>query len=94
MGKIGRPRKYGQRLGCAADLAAVEWLLDRETVVKEIRKTIGFERILFATDYPGPLSAGVSLASIVKGLKSNKHMTEKEKCKVLGRNGLRLLGLG
>ena len=77
-----------------ADLAAVEWLLDRETVVKEIRKTIGFERILFATDYPGPLSAGVSLASIVKGLKSNKHMTEKEKCKVLGRNGLRLLGLG
>lgn len=77
-----------------ADLAAVEWLLDRETVVKEIRKTISFERILFATDYPMPLSAGVSLASIVKGLKSNKHMTDKEKCKVLGRNGLRLLGLG
>lgn len=77
-----------------ADLAAVDWLLDRESVVKEIRKTIGLERVLFATDYPGPLPAGVSLASIVKSLKSNKHLTDKEKCKVLGRNGLRLLGLG
>jgi predicted TIM-barrel fold metal-dependent hydrolase len=77
-----------------ADLAAVDWLLDREPVVKEIRKTIGFERVLFATDYPGPLSAGVTLASIVKSLKSNKHLTDREKCKVLGRNGLRLLGLG
>ncbi len=75
-----------------ADLAAVDWLLDRESVVKEIRKTISFERVLFATDYPGPLSAGVSLASIVKSLKSNKHLTDREKCKVLGRNGLRLLG--
>jgi predicted TIM-barrel fold metal-dependent hydrolase len=63
-------------------------------VVKEIRKTIGFGRVLFATDYPGPLSAGVSIASIVKSLKSNKHLTDREKCKVLGRNGLRLLGRG
>jgi predicted TIM-barrel fold metal-dependent hydrolase len=77
-----------------ADLAAVDWLLDQESVVKEIRKTIGLDRVLFATDYPGPLSAGVSLASIVKSLKSNKHLTDREKCKVLGRNGLRLLGLG
>jgi predicted TIM-barrel fold metal-dependent hydrolase len=77
-----------------ADLAAVDWLLDQESVVKEIRKTMGLDRVLFATDYPGPLSAGVSLASIVKSLKSNKHLTDREKCKVLGRNGLRLLGLG
>ena len=76
-----------------ADLAAVDWVLDRETVVKEIRKTIGFERVLFASDYPVPLSAGGSLASIVKSLKSNKYLTNREKCKVLGRNGLRLLGL-
>lgn len=84
-------KKYGN---VYADLAAVDWLLDQEKVVKEIRKTIGFERVLFATDYPGPLSAGVSLASIVKSLKSNQHLTDKEKCKVLSRNGLRLLGMG
>jgi predicted TIM-barrel fold metal-dependent hydrolase len=86
--------QLGKKFGNVyADLAAVDWLLDRESVVKEIRKTIGFERVLFATDYPGPLSAGVTLASIVKSLKSNNHLTDKEKCKVLGRNGRRLLGL-
>lgn len=76
-----------------ADLAAVEWLLDREMVVKEIRKTIGFDRILFGTDYPLPLTAGVSLAYLVSGLKANILLTEKEKRKVLGENAAHLLGL-
>ncbi|MBM3299992.1 MAG: amidohydrolase family protein, partial [Deltaproteobacteria bacterium] len=61
-----------------ADLAAVDWILDREMVVKEIRKTIGFHKILFATDYPLPLSSGVSLAYLVSAIKANIHLTEKE----------------
>ncbi|SPF33596.1 hypothetical protein SBDP1_1150003 [Syntrophobacter sp. SbD1] len=77
-----------------ADLAAVDWLLDRETVVKEIRKTIGFDRVLFATDYPLPKTAGMSLAYLVGALKANTILTEKEKRKVLGMNASRLLGLG
>jgi predicted TIM-barrel fold metal-dependent hydrolase len=77
-----------------ADLAAVEWLLDREMVVKEIRKTIGFDRILFGTDYPLPLTAGVSLAYLVSGLKANILLTEKEKRKILGENAAHLLGFG
>lgn len=77
-----------------ADLAAVEWLLDREIVVKEIRKTIGFDRILFGTDYPLPLSAGVNLNYLVSGLKANLHLTEREKRKVLGENATKLLQLG
>ena len=77
-----------------ADLAAVEWLLDREMVVKEIRKTIGFDRILFGTDYPLPLTAGVSLAYLVSGLKANILLTEKEKRKILGENAAQLLGIG
>ncbi len=77
-----------------ADVAAVEWLLDRETVVKEIRKTIGFDRILFGTDYPLPLSAGVSVAYLVSGIKANILLTEKEKSKVLGGNAAQLLGIG
>jgi predicted TIM-barrel fold metal-dependent hydrolase len=75
------------------DLAAVDWLLDREEVVQEIRKTIGFDRVLFATDYPLPLAAGVSLAYIVKRIQTNSHLTPKEKHKVLGKNAARLLGL-
>ncbi len=75
------------------DLAAVDWLLDREMVIQEIRKTIGFDRVLFATDYPLPLSAGVSWACVVKRIQANRNLTAKEKHKILGRNAARLLGL-
>ncbi len=76
-----------------ADLAAVDWILDKEMVPKEIRKTITFDRILFATDYPLPLTAGVTLEYLVNGLKANSLLTEKEKGKVLGQNACRLLGI-
>lgn len=76
-----------------ADLAAVNWLLDREVVAKEIRKTIGFDRVLFATDYPASLASGMSLTYIVSGLKANTNLSEKEKRKVLGENAARLLGI-
>jgi predicted TIM-barrel fold metal-dependent hydrolase len=75
------------------DLAAVDWLLDREMVIQEIRKTIGFDRVLFATDYPLPLSAGVSWAYIVKRVQTNTYLTPKEKHKILGKNAAGLLGL-
>jgi predicted TIM-barrel fold metal-dependent hydrolase len=75
------------------DLAAVDWLLDREIVIQEIRKTIGFNRVLFATDYPLPLSAGFSWSYIVTRIKANALLTPKEKHKVLGKNATRLLGL-
>jgi uncharacterized protein len=76
------------------DLAGVDWLLDRDMVIQEIRKTIGFDRVLFATDYPMPLAAGVSLAYVVKRIETNSNLTPKEKHKVLGKNAARLLGLG
>jgi uncharacterized protein len=76
-----------------ADTAAVEWILDREIVVKEIRKTIGFDRILFGTDYPLPLTAGVSMAYLVSAVRANAHLTDKEKRKILGENAVRLLRL-
>jgi predicted TIM-barrel fold metal-dependent hydrolase len=76
-----------------ADLAAVDWILDKEMVPKEIRKTMSFDRILFGTDYPLPLTAGVSLEYLVNGLKANSLLTEKEKSKVLGQNACRLLGI-
>jgi predicted TIM-barrel fold metal-dependent hydrolase len=75
------------------DLAAVDWLLDRENVIQEIRKTIGFNRVLFATDYPMPLSAGVSWAYTVKKIQANTFLTPKEKHHILGKNATKLLGL-
>jgi predicted TIM-barrel fold metal-dependent hydrolase len=75
------------------DLAAVDWLLDREMVIKEIRKTIGFNRVLFATDYPLPLSAGLNWAYMVAKIKANANLTPKEKHKILGKNATKLLKL-
>ncbi|MFH0730933.1 MAG: amidohydrolase family protein [Pseudomonadota bacterium] len=76
-----------------ADLSEVDWLLDREMVVQEIRKTIGFNRVLFASSYPLPLGTGGNLANIVKGIRANSYLTPKEKNKVLGQNAAHLLGL-
>ena len=76
-----------------ADLAAVNWILDREGVVKEIRETIGFDRVLFATDYTLPLFWGLGLAHFVNIVKGNTSLTEKEKHQILGENGARLLGI-
>lgn len=76
-----------------ADLAAVDWLLDRENVVQEIRKTIGFDRILFATNYPHSMTPESNGAYVVSAIKANTHLTQKEKRKILGENATRLLGL-
>jgi predicted TIM-barrel fold metal-dependent hydrolase len=76
-----------------ADLASVEWLLDHENVVQEIRKTIGFDRILFGSNYPHSLATDVNLAYIVSGIKANTNLTPKEKRKVLGENAARLLSI-
>jgi predicted TIM-barrel fold metal-dependent hydrolase len=75
------------------DLAGVDWLLDRENVIQEIRKTIGFDRVLFATDYPAPLSTGASWAYVAKRVQTSSNLTPKEKHKILGKNAARLLGL-
>ncbi len=76
-----------------ADLAAVDWLLDREHVVQEIRKTIGFDRVLFASDYPHCLAASGSWANMIGGIQANTHLTPKEKRKILGGNAAHLLAI-
>ena len=76
-----------------ADLAAVNYVLEDERAVKAIRETIGFDKILWATDYPGPIYFGMSLARVVYDVKQNPFMTEEEKHAVLGENAGRLLGI-
>ncbi len=76
-----------------ADLSSVGWMLNNQGVVAEIRKTIGFDRVLLASGYPEPLNRGMSMASVVGGIKASLHLTAKERRKVLGLNAARLLGL-
>lgn len=76
-----------------ADISAVIYLLDDEKKIRKIRDTIGFDRVLFATDYPGPLYYGQSLESIVRRITANPLLAEDEKQALFGGNAKRLLGL-
>ncbi|MGC8604807.1 MAG: amidohydrolase family protein [Desulfomonilaceae bacterium] len=74
-----------------AELSGVEWILDRPEIVREIRKTITFDRILFGTDYPLPLMSGMGPVCLVGSVQANRHLSDKEKRKVLGENAIKLL---
>jgi predicted TIM-barrel fold metal-dependent hydrolase len=76
-----------------ADISAVHYLLDDESKIEKIRSRIGFERVLFATDYPGPLYYGFSLANMVQQIEANPLLVEEEKAAILGLNAKRLLGI-
>ena len=74
------------------DLAAVAWLLESEWRVDRIRGTIGFERILFASDYPA-VANQVSVHFMIDLVRENEFLSKDEKAAILGRNAARLLGL-
>ena len=76
-----------------ADISAATYLFDDKKNIKKIRDATGFEQVLFATDYPGPLYYGLSLESIVYRIKTNPFLTHKEKSAIFGGNAKRLLGL-
>jgi predicted TIM-barrel fold metal-dependent hydrolase len=81
--------KYGN---VYADLAAVHTILDVEEVVREIRATIGFDRVLFASDYPLPIYQDQTLRDVVMHVALNPMLSGEEKSAVLGGNAARLLG--
>ena len=76
-----------------ADISAAHYLLADAGTVEQIRQTTGFGQVLFATDYPGPLYYGSSLAQLVNNVKGNRLLSETEQRAILVDNGQRLLGL-
>ena len=76
-----------------ADISAAHYLLADERTVGQIRQTTGFDRVLFATDYPGPLYYGSTLSQLVKNVKENLLLSEAEQRAILVKNGRKLLGL-
>lgn len=73
------------------DLAAVAWLVEREWRVEQIRETIGFKRIFFASDYPA-VANQVSIGYMLDLVRENPYLSEDEKLDILGRNAARLFG--
>lgn len=74
------------------DLAAVAWLVEREWRVERIRETMGFCRILFASDYPA-VANQVSIRYMIDLTRENPYLSAAEKGDILGRNAARLFGL-
>lgn len=71
------------------DLAAVAWLVERQWRVEHIRETIGFKRLLFASDYPA-VANQVSIRFMIDLVRENPFLSEDEKLDILGRNAVRL----
>ena len=76
-----------------AELSYVDWILNRDCLVNEIRKTIGFDRVLFASGYPQTMLSGFNVNCMISSIKANLYLTEKEKSKVLGENSAKLLSI-
>ncbi len=76
-----------------ADISAAQYLLDDKEKIERIRKSIGFDQVLFATDYPGPIYFGIEIADVVNKIKENPFLSKEEIAAVLGGNARRLLGI-
>lgn len=76
-----------------ADISAAHYLLADAGTVEQIRQITGFDRVLFATDYPGPLYYGSTLQALVRNVKGNPLLSQTEQRAILVDNGRRLLGL-
>ena len=64
-----------------------------EARAHKVRRTVGFDQVLFGSDYPSVGGGVVSIESMVAEIRSSKHITENEKEKILGLNAAKLLGL-
>ncbi|MDH5376404.1 MAG: amidohydrolase family protein [Candidatus Bathyarchaeota archaeon] len=74
------------------DIAAVPYVVTYRKLVEKVRKNVGFDRVLFGSDYPSVGGGVVSIESMVAEVKNSKHVTEEEKEKILGLNAMRLFG--
>ena len=71
-----------------ADTSAVTDILYNEKMVKKIRETVGFERILFGSDYP--VVDGRTILTEVESIRKSI-LKEEEKEQILGLNAQNLL---
>lgn len=73
------------------DSAAVSSLIYSEKIIKRIRDEIGFDRLLYGSDYP--VVWGSDMAYEVNVIKSCKYLSDDEKEKILGLNAARILNI-
>ena len=73
------------------DISAVTYLTCEEKFAGVISKEIGWNHVLFGSDFP--VSRDCDVSSAVYEVESSDFLSETEKARVLGLNAVRLLGL-
>ena len=76
-----------------ADTAAVWGMMSEEDVIKKIRTSVGFDRVLFGSDYPVSRVMPGKTAGVVRYYLANVLLTDDEKRKILYDNAAALLNL-
>jgi predicted TIM-barrel fold metal-dependent hydrolase len=71
------------------DVAAVTYTLTEKSYVERIRDAVGFDRVLFGSDYP--VVQGTSIKTMVSDVRASPYLTNEEKAKVLGLNAFKLI---
>lgn len=74
-----------------ADTSAAVHFLTREKNLTKIKKEVGFERVLFGTDYP--VVGGSSMSAEADIVRSSPFLSEQEKRMVMRENAVRVLNL-
>ena len=73
------------------DISAVTYLVDEKEFVDKIRCEVGWNHVLFGSDFP--VIRRETMASAVKRVENSSLISEKEKIGILGLNAARLLKL-
>ncbi len=73
------------------DSAAVSGFIYSEKILKKIKTHVGFDRLLFGSDYP--VVWGSNMKYEVDIIKGCEHLTEEEKENILGLNAAKILNL-
>ena len=75
------------------DIAAVPYVVTYREFVDKVRRTVGFDRVLFGSDYPAIGGGEVSIRSMVAEVKGSNFLTDEEKERILRLNAMRLFDL-
>ncbi len=75
------------------DIAAVPYVVTHRKFADKVRRTVGFDRVLFGSDYPAIGGGEVSIKTMVAEVKDSTCLTEEEKESILSLNAVSLFGL-
>jgi len=73
------------------DISAVSYVATKREFAERIRKSVGWNRVLFGSDYP--VVRGEDMTSSLRDVLGSRFLTEDEKTGILGLNAAKLLGI-